>query len=375
MAAAREGRSFWRSLAELADSEGLRTLLENEFPEDATEWADPVSRRRFLTLMGAGLALAGATGCSSAPREKILPYVRQPEGVVPGKALYYATAMTVGGYATGVLVKSQLGRPIKVEGNPDHPASLGATDAAMQASILGLYDPERSKSITERGRPTTWERIFATLRELAERLRKKRGEGLRILTGTVTSPTLGGQLLELLKAFPRAQWHQYEAVHQDASLAGAKLAFNEAVNVIPHLDKADVVVSLDADFLGHGPGKLRAAHDFAARRAWDRNRERTPTRLYVVEPTLTLTGATADHRLPLAAHRIESLARALAAEVCRLAGQGSSLSAFRQAGSPPHAKWAAAVARDLTAKGRAGKTLVLAGEFQPPVVHAIAHAL
>ncbi len=390
MASPADGTPFWRSLDERADTEAFRSLLENEFPAAADEWTDPVSRRRFLSLMGAGLALAGLAGCSSAPREKILPYVRQPEQIVPGKPLFFATAMTVGGYATGLLVESHLGRPIKVEGNPEHPASLGATDAIAQASVLGVYDPDRSRGVTYTGRPATWERAFGTLRGLVERLQKKQGEGLRILTGTITSPTLGGQLLGLLKTFPQARWHQYEAIHQDAVLAGAQLAFAEPVAVIPHFERADVVVSLDDDFLGYGPGQLRAAHDFAARRnVWD-HKDRIPSRLYVVESTLSLTGAKADHRLPLQAHKVESFSRALALEVVRLlrVRQGGSEEALnslesltkagpRQSESPEAEarRWAAAVARDLTAKDRIGKTLIVAGEGQPPAVHALAHLL
>ena len=160
------GRRCWRSLEEFLDTPEFQEMLHREFPDQASEWTDPVTRRRFLMLMGASLALAGLNGCSTqpAPREKIMPYVRQPEAIVPGKPLYFATAMPLAGVATGVLVESHEGRPTKIEGNPSHPASLGATDLLIQASILGLYDPDRSQAVTYRGRPRAWNEALSALR-------------------------------------------------------------------------------------------------------------------------------------------------------------------------------------------------------------------
>jgi molybdopterin-containing oxidoreductase family iron-sulfur binding subunit len=189
-----------------------------------------VSRRRFLGLMGASLALAGAGACTPKPLEKIVPYVRQPENWVPGKPRYYASAFLLGGYATGVLVESHLGRPTKIEGNPDHPASLGATDAFAQASILGLYDPDRSQVITELGQIRTWQAFLAQIAEVGRAARALGGAGLRILTGTVTSPTLSRQLAELLRAMPAARWHVDEPGGREALLLGAEQAFGEALD-------------------------------------------------------------------------------------------------------------------------------------------------
>src|SRR6185312_13268618 len=183
MAVDSEGRRFWRSLEEFLETPEFEEMLHREFPEQASEWTNPVTRRRFLMLMGASLALMGINGCSTqpAPREKIMPYVRQPEAIVPGKPLYFATAMPLAGVATGVLVESHEGRPTKIEGNPSHPASLGATDLLMQASVLGLYDPDRSQAVTYRGRPRAWNEALAAMRTALEKLKSKGGEGLYIL--------------------------------------------------------------------------------------------------------------------------------------------------------------------------------------------------
>src|SRR5438309_3205217 len=202
------GKKYWRSLEELADSEAFQELMRREFPEQASIWPDSLSRRQFLTLMGASLALAGVTGCSvrPAPSINMAPYVRAPEEIIPGKPLFFATAMTLGGTAVGLLVESHLGRPTKIEGNPDHPASLGATDLFNQASILTLYDPDRSQTVTQLGKTRTWDEALAAIRSAMEKQRARRGAGLRLLTETVVSPTLSEQLHELLKAFPEAKW-------------------------------------------------------------------------------------------------------------------------------------------------------------------------
>jgi molybdopterin-containing oxidoreductase family iron-sulfur binding subunit len=198
------GRHYWRSLEELANTAEFQDFLQREFPRQASEWTDSLSRRNFLKLMGASLALAGLTSCSSQPPETIVPYVQAPEEFVPGKPLFYATAMPLGGYATGILVENNLGRPTKIEGNPDHPASLGATDAMTQASILTLYDPDRAQTVAKQGEHSSWEAFFNELQPELERQRASGGAGLRLLTETVTSPTLAAQLQAFLSAFPSA---------------------------------------------------------------------------------------------------------------------------------------------------------------------------
>ncbi len=215
--------------------------------------------------MGASLALAGVTACTGQPAEKIVPYVRQPEDLVPGKPLYYATAMPLGGTAIGLLVESHEGRPTKIEGNPLHPSSLGATGVFAQAAVLGLYDPDRSKTLTNLGEIRPWSAFLGTIRAALVAQQPRQGAGLRILTESVSSPTLAAQIRELLARFPAARWHQWDPASCENARAGAKLAFGEYLDCQYRLEQADVVVSLDSDFLAYGPGALRYARDFSAR--------------------------------------------------------------------------------------------------------------
>jgi molybdopterin-containing oxidoreductase family iron-sulfur binding subunit len=358
------GVRYWRSLEQLAAE-----LDTREQPERVTlhhssavaDW-DPIDRRDFIRLMGASLALAGLTACTKQPEEKIVPYVRAPEDVVPGKPLFFATAFTHGGYAYGVLAESHEGRPTKIEGNPDHPASLGGTNSYAQASVLQLYDPDRSQVHLKLGRQSTWDQFARDMEIELIPLQVSQGEGLRILTETVTSPTLAAQIRALLERFPGAKWHQYEPVNHDNLHAGAQLAFGEIVMPRYYFDKAAVILSLDADFLGRGPGHVRYARDFAARHS--PLAAQVMNRLYVVESAPTITGGQADHRLPMRASQIEHVARAIAR------GLGIEAAPGRVNGVEP---WIDAVVRDL--KRHRGAAVVVAGEHQPPIVHALAHAM
>lgn len=359
-----KGRKFWRSLEELAQTEQFKEFLHREFPQGASEWNDAVSRRSFLKLMGASLALAGLTACSG-PVEKIVPYVRAPEEIIPGQPLFFATARLLGGYATGLLVESHMGRPTKAEGNPDHPASLGSTDVFAQASILTLYDPDRSKVVSQAGLLSTWQAFQNALNIELEAQRRSNGAGLRILTETVTSPTLADQLKTVLETFPQAQWHQYEPVNRDQVKAGAELAFGKFVETHYQFDQANVVLALDADFMRPGdPGHLRYTRDFMSRRRV-RDGETDMNRLYVVENTPSITGSVADHRLPIRSGQIEGFARALAQALGVLDGQ-SSLDETQN-------RWVEAIAGDL--QQNEGASIVVAGPEQTPVVHALAHAI
>src|SRR5947207_12251389 len=233
------GKQYWRSLEELADTDEFQELLHREFPERATEWSDPVGRRKFLKLMGASFALAGLTACTRQPEEYIAPYVRQPEELVPGKAVYFATAMPLDGFATGLIVESHEGRPTKIEGNKDHPASLGATDIFSQASLLGLYDPDRSTTLTFLGDIVTWSAFLGAVKPAMDAQRAVAVQtpakgGVRILTGTVTSPTLAYQIKTLLAALPNAKWHQYDPAGRDNAREGSKLAFGQYANTVYH---------------------------------------------------------------------------------------------------------------------------------------------
>jgi MoCo/4Fe-4S cofactor protein with predicted Tat translocation signal len=356
------GRTFWRSLDELAESPGFLDFLHREFPEQASELLDPAGRREFLRVMGASLALAGLTACTRQPTERIVPYVKAPEEIVPGRPLYFATAVTDGGYAKGVLAESHMGRPTKIEGNPDHPASLGSTDARGQAAILGLYDPDRSKTVVSYSEIRSWDVFLHELGAAVAEQKATGGAGLRVLTETVTSPTLAQQMRDLLEAYPEARWHQYEATARDNSRAGAVMAFGEPVETRYTLENADVILSLDADFLGAGPAAVRYIRDFASRRRI-RGEKAEMSRLYVVESTVSVTGSNADHRIAVRPSEVEGIARAVAA------GLGLAV----EGGTKDHAELIGALVRDL--KRRNGRAVVIAGDAQPPAVHALAHAI
>ncbi len=360
-----QGQEYWRCLEELADSEQFHKLLIQEFPQQAAGWFDGVSRRDFLRLMGASLALAGLNACGRAAPidKKIVPYVNQPEEIVPGRPMFFATAFPMGGAGTGVLVESHEGRPTKIEGNPNHPASVGATNAFAQASILTLYDPDRSQVVSNAGRISTWNAFLTAINDDLEAERLSGGAGLRILTETVTSPTLTNQLRQLLAKFPRAKWHQYEPVNRDNAQAGGRLAFGNNVNTVYRFDNADVVLSLDADFLFAGPGNVRYARDFVGKRRVRQNKSEM-NRLYVIEVTPSVTGSMADHRLALRPSEMPGFAAAIAAKI------GLPVQSTTDA---QHSQWIDALVRDLQ-KHRGGG-IVVAGDQQPPVVHALAHAM
>jgi MoCo/4Fe-4S cofactor protein with predicted Tat translocation signal len=360
-----KGVRFWRSLQELAESEGFQPYLESEFPTLGA-WSENLDRRTMLQLIGASIALAGMTACSSPPLEKIVPYVHDPEGLVPGHPISYASAMPLSGYGKGVLVESHMGRPTKVEGNPRHPASLGATDIFGQASTLGLYDPDRSHGITFEGRISSWTAFSAALNGRLEDQELKKGAGLRILTETVTSPTFAAQMQAILQRFPQARWHRYEPADSDGARDGSRIAFGQDVNTFYQLDQADVILSLDSDFLTRGPAWLRYSRQWAARRQREPGL-RGMNRLYAVESTPTCTGAVADHRLALRAWEIENFARAVARKI--------GVKAAPPPSSAPQAdsRWVEIVSSELLA--HRGGSLVVPGEDQPGSLHALAHAL
>jgi molybdopterin-containing oxidoreductase family iron-sulfur binding subunit len=364
------GKQYWRTLEELAGDPQFEELLHREFPRQApSEWDDAVDRRDFLKLMAASLAFAGLSGCGRTPEQIVVPYVKQPDGMTLGKPQFYATAMPFGADAIGLLVESHEGRPTKIEGNPDHPSSLGATNVFAQASVLNLYDPDRAQTVTKFGEIQTWSLFVESAQAIAAGMKGSSGAGFRILTGIITSPTLAAQIQSLLTLFPKAKWHQWEPAVGDGTREGAKLAFGSDVNTVYHVENANVILSLDSDFLGSGPGHIRYAREFSRRRNLDQFFEGDRSgpemnRLYVVEPTPSVTGATADHRLPLRASEVELFARALAAKM----GLGGSAALSRDA-----EKWLDAVAKDLQKHKSA--SLVVPGEQQPAEVHALAHAI
>ncbi|MBC8107931.1 MAG: TAT-variant-translocated molybdopterin oxidoreductase, partial [Anaerolineae bacterium] len=359
-----DGRRYWRSLDELAQSPEFVEKLHREFPSAAAEWDEldqdasrdgGVSRRNFLTMMGASIALAGigGAGCRARdPVEKIVPYVNQPEEIIPGKPLYFATSLTIDGLAHGVLVESHEGRPTKIEGNPEHPATLGASNVFMQAAMLSMYDPDRSKVVRRIDTVSTWDRFWQEIAPIIAGKLKSGGAGMRILTEPTSSPTTAAQIVALRQRFPQARWHQYSPLDRANVRQGANAAFGRPVNVAYRFDRADVIVSLDSDFFQDEPGHIRYARQFIDRRRVRKDRTEM-NRLYVFESTRTITGAMADHRRPMSPQQISQIALALAGQPA-----DDSLSA---------------IVEDLRRAGR--NALVIAGPTQPPEVHAACHAI
>ncbi len=357
----KSGKEYWRSVEEYVDSPEFEEYVKYEHPEQADTWDDSLSRRNFVKVMGASLALAGLSGCVIQPTEKVVPYVRQPEEIIPGKPLFFATSMSLGGVGVGLLGRSNEGRPTKIEGNPAHPGSLGGTDILAQASLLGLYDPDRSQEITLRGNPKNWEEFIKAMRTAVEENGKDGGAGVRFLTETVTSPTLIAQFKQLQTEMPKAKWVQYEPCNKDNVLAGAKMAFGSPVQTVYKFDQADRILSLDADiFSGFN---VRYTKDFAKKRTFSEEKKEI-NRLYSVETTITLTGAKADHRLAVKPSQMIEIAKAIAAKL----GVAGASSTYTE-----NAKWIEAMAKDLLA--HTGKTIVIAGDHQPPIIHALAAAM
>ena len=357
------GKQYWRSLEELAESPLFEEFVQREFPQQAEEWNNPVERRTFLKVMGASLALAGLSGCVIQPPEKIVPYVKQPEEEVPGRGLYFATAFSLGGIATPLLARSNEGRPTKLEGNPDHPNNRNsdpndkgssATDIFSQASILTLYDPDRSQTPMFRGETRPWTQFMAEIRGAIEKegdgIKAKKGAGLRFLTETITSPSLAAQMKSILTDFPEAKWLQYEPANRDNARAGAVMAFGQPVNTIYDFSKADRILSLGSDFLAAMPGTLRYARDYAAKRRITSEKAEM-NRLYVVESTPTTTGANADHRFSV---------------------KPSEMIAITQPDPRPH-EWLSTIWRDL--KEHKSSSIVIVGDDQAPIIHAMAHSM
>jgi molybdopterin-containing oxidoreductase family iron-sulfur binding subunit len=337
--------------------------MEEEFPAGT----DPggVSRRRWMQLMGASMALAAAGGCRWKKQE-ILPFAERPEGRVPGKTELFATAMPLGDTVVGLEVTCVDGRPIKIDGNPRHPQSLGATDVFAQAALLELYDPDRSQSVTLQNGEVfdekTWDQFAEACRSVFRQAHKSGGAGFCILAEADSSPTLAALRSKLLKVFPQSKWLEYEPIDDDNQQAGAVLAYGKPLRTHLRLDRARVIVCLDADPLGDHPAAVQYARDFAAGRQPESGRM---NRLYVVESGLSLTGTAADHRLPLRASQILAFAVQLERELAQGKPQTKE-------STPPFLR---AIVGDLLAKENHGRAIVCVGPSQPPEVHAAVHRI
>ncbi|MDY0884428.1 TAT-variant-translocated molybdopterin oxidoreductase [Dongia soli] len=357
----KRGRTFWRSLEELSRTKEFTDFLAAEFPALATH-QPKFARRTLLKAMGASLALAGLAGCDGKEDETALPYVNAPESVVPGKPKWYASAVTLNGYAQPILGKTYVGRPVKLEGNPDHPASTGTCDAFTQAALLGLYDPDRSQSPRYLDRPVSWSAFDDAIQAQIATLNGKQGEGFRLLTGTVTSPSLAGQIKMLVQRWPKARWHVFEPVSEDLRLEATRLVFGRPLDQQLGLDQAELVVSLDDDFLGAGPRQTMQAGLWAKRRRGLPQGE-GGIRLFVAEPTPTITGAMAEERLAAPHGRIAALLLGIAAAFDIEAGSALDLTEGERS-------WVDRIGGLL--KEKAGRALVTVGSHREPQLQALA---
>jgi molybdopterin-containing oxidoreductase family iron-sulfur binding subunit len=360
---AANGRRYWRSLDELADTPEFADWLHREFPQGASELEDGQSRRHFLKLMSASFALAGVAtlgaGCRR-PEEHLEPYGKQPENYIYGEAQYFATAMPTRTGAMPLVVKSYEGRPVKIEGNALFPGSNGSTDRYAQASILDLYDPDRARHFMHDGKEVSRDEALKLLDELSQKFASNQGEGVAFLAESSTSPSRARLQKLIAQKLPKSQWFTYDAIDSGIHERAATQAFGQPTRPVFHFDKAKVILSFDCDFIGGEDGAHEHIRKFAAsRKAGD-----GMSRLYAVESLFTLTGANADHRLRVAASLVGQVAAAISAEV---AGTAVTI----PAGVDP--KWISECAKDLKSAG--SRALVVAGHRQPVEVHLLAHAI
>jgi MoCo/4Fe-4S cofactor protein with predicted Tat translocation signal len=359
------GKKYWRSLNELADTPEFREWVHHEFPANATEMLDGNSRRTVLKLMAASFGLAGLAACRR-PVEHILPNSvgTEADNYLPGEPFHYATVMGMSGHVTGLLVETHDGRPTKIEGNPDHPHSFGAATAIQQATVLGMYDPDRSAKVLQGGKESTWPALEAAVQKTS----LGDGGGLRFLSGFVSSPTLASLRADVLKKFPQAKWIEYDPISRDNELAGANMAFGQPLYAHPHWDKAKVIVALDHDFLGLDAPTPFFTWAFSRRRRVGSEEDLDKmNRLYAVESQFSLTGANADHRLRMKGSDV----RQFAADLASALGAMPGLNVVNNGGSADkRAKFLAALVKDLKAAG--AEALVTAGPRQPASVQALA---
>ncbi len=358
------GEEYWRSLEQVAELPEVREMIEREFPSGASEWGKGADRRNFLRLMAASLGLAGLTACTRQPTETIMPYAQPPEEAIPGIPLYYATAVAQpDGLLQGVLVETHLGRPTKVEGNPDHPASLGATSVHSQAAVLDLYDPDRSQNVATRGEISSWPDFQIRLANVLAQNRATSGARIRFLSPTLFSPSLIALRNEIMTALPEARWVESEPAGSENARLGSALAFGSATHTYYKLDRARVILAIDSDFLSSGSAATRYGRDFIhGRRMRDGNRDMN--RLYAVEPAPSITGGRADHRFTLPGSEIPAFTAQLAA------GLGVNGYSSKAANTPA---WLAPLVKDL--KAHRGASAVITGDWQPPEVHALVHQI
>src|SRR4029453_9049069 len=373
------GKHYWRSLGELSDTPEFRKWLEREFPAgvaelNGAEW----SRRDFFKLMGASMAVAGfgLNGCRR-PEAHLVPFTKSVEWTIPGKFLYYATAMPRRTGAIPLIATTVDGRPIKLEGNPLHPASGGATDTFVQASILDLYDPSRSQRFVHKGKKSDRAAFDAYIGKLRNAFLTQQGDGVAFLVTETHSPTRERLRAELEKSFPGVRWCVYEPLRSQGQSSAAQGVFGDNVRVLPRLDRADVILALDSDFLDCGQGDLASVRAFTSRRRVSAPKDNM-NRLYVVENRFTLTGAMADHRLRCPASQIAAFAHALAGKILARTNDAGLGSVIANQQLPAGVttfdeQWLSEAANDLMAKP--GAVVAVEGPTQPAEVHLLAYGI
>jgi molybdopterin-containing oxidoreductase family iron-sulfur binding subunit len=361
--ATKQGPEYWRSLEQVAETEEFQAWMDDEFPNRSS--LNQIDRRSLLKFMGASMMLAGLSGCRSAflPNARLVPYVTRPEELVNGDTLRFASISELSGYADGIVVTSHYGRPTKIEGNPLHPSSLGATTAITQASILNLYDPDRSRNVMQDGIVTTWSEFLSVARAKMTKAQANGGAGVALLVPSVGSPSYRKTLEDFQKKMPNAIVASWEPVNRDHVYQGAMMAFGKAVETTYHLSNADRILLLDADAFGSMVGSVRMAKEFSARR--DPENAAGMNRLYALECAPSGSGAIADHKEPVSTSDLEIAIRLLAIE--------AGISADASGATPELTKWVAAVAKDLMSN--AGRGVVIPGDFVSAEGHALCHAI
>src|SRR5450755_3357800 len=373
--------TYWKSLAELEQSPEFLEFASREFAAPLEqEPPNSPGRRRFMQIMGASMSLAGLDACRWR-EDKILPLSRRPEGTIPGSSRYFATAMDLNGSAVGLFASSYDGRPIKIEGNPAHPDSLGGASAYHQATVLGLYDPDRSEGVTTRTggarKSSSWQEFSKALTEILTAQRAAAGAGFRIHAERSSSPTLAEQKMRLMAAYPSAKWVTFEPIASDGPRAGSVLSFGKAYRSHYLFDAAKVVVTLDADVVHPTfPAGLANARALTKGRVPDSGEM---NRVYAIESAVTLSGGISDHRLAVRSGLIKSVAAYLDAVISAKANALPELGAAQDKPAAEFlkdakvAKFLDAAAADLLAN--IGASVVVAGQHQPPEVHALVHRL
>jgi len=355
------GKEYWKNIDQFADTPEVKQLLQEEFPGNAEDISDPVSRRKFLGLMSASLAFAGLASCRR-PVEKIVPYVQAPENIVPGVPKYFATTATRGAHAYGMLVESHEGRPTKIEGNELHPSSMGKSNTYLQAEILNLYDPDRAKDVTHDGSDSSFAEFVNFWKEKYTEFSKNQGEGLAVVSGEFSSPTLHRLYAAFKKVFPKASWAVYESVSQANINKGIQQASGQMLRAKYHFEKAKIILSLDNDFLGTGNDSVAQSLGFANGRRVKTEKD-DMNRLYMVESSFSITGGMADHRQQLSQQQIEAFTIQLAAELGITDKKSSVVSE----------NWLKALVADL--KDNASGSVVIAGHRQSAETHALVYAI